>query len=112
MKIKGIGVDIIEIQRFRSLLKRKKNPFFERVFSKIEIEYCMSYNDPAVRFAGTFAAKEAVQKTLDKAVGLEEIEIRRDGKGKPHAWLKGRRSRVLISISHSQETACAIAIRQ
>ena len=64
MKISGIGIDIIEISRFRLVVRKGKNRFLENTFSEAERTYCFSYRDPAPHFAGTFAAKEAVEKAL------------------------------------------------
>ena len=71
----AIGVDIEDIERF----KGKSQEFIERVFTPIEIEYCMKYSEPESHFAVRFCAKEAVIKALTalniKGVALKEIEI-------------------------------------
>lgn len=112
MKTSGIGIDAIEISRFRSALKKKKARFIARTFSLGERAYCFSYGDPASHFAGTFAAKEAVQKALEIPVDLRQIEIRRLKSGKPEVWLGGRRSAIIISITHNKTLACAVALRR
>lgn len=112
MKVSGIGVDMIEVARFRAVLRRKQDRFLRSTFSRIEQSYCRAFRDPAPHFAGTFAAKEAVQKTLNSSVPLRSIEVRREKSGKPAVWLKGRRSKsCFISITHTGRLACAIAIR-
>lgn len=112
MTISGAGIDVVEIRRFRTLVKEDNRRFLRRHFTDHERRYCDSYSDPATHYAGTFAAKEAVQKTLTKHIAPHEIEIRRTKAGKPEVWLKSRKARdMLVSISHEKSIACAIALR-
>ena len=112
MKVGGIGIDGVEIARFKGLLPAHKSRFMLKTFSKKERAYCLSYKDPLPHFAGTFAAKEAVQK----ATGLFKlepvsIEILRTKAGKPEVWLSGKRSTsILVSITHEKSLACAVAL--
>ena len=111
MKIAGIGIDIVEIRRFRSLVGKKSNHFFERNFSELEQVYCRSYRDAAMHFAGTFAAKEAASKALGvKKFPYMALEIRRTKDGKPEVWKKNRKIPVLVSITHTKELAIAFAV--
>jgi len=67
--IKGIGIDAVEIERFQDFrLYPKKR--LSRLFSQEEIIYCL--REPlksAERFAGRFAAKEALYKALTQTYG-------------------------------------------
>ena len=114
MKAFSIGVDIVDVKRFKSVTKKQKVRFIENTFSALEQAYCFSYKDPSPHFAGTFAAKEAIQK----ATGLfhlppPTIEIRRTKDGKPTVWIKGKSSRsILVTISHEKNIACAFALYQ
>jgi len=111
--VRGVGIDVAETARFRSLIKRKKPHLLEKMFSRAEREYCFSYADAAPHFAGTFAAKEAVVKARGADVPLASIEIRRQQSGKPEVWIKGRRLKsLLVSISHTRDIACAIAFQK
>jgi holo-[acyl-carrier protein] synthase len=114
MKINGIGLDIAEISRFRALLKKDSIRFVENTYTALEQTYCFSYRDPAPHLAGMFAAKEATRKaTGDMTQQFSAVEVRHTKEGKPEIWIKGKRSRsILISISHSKGTACAVAIKQ
>ena len=71
----AIGVDIEDISRF----KDKSDEFLNRVYTKLELEYCMKYSKPESHLAARFCAKEAVIKALTalkiKSVSLNEIEI-------------------------------------
>ena len=85
--IKGIGNDIIEIKRVRKAIKEHGQPFLDRVYTKKEQEYCLSQKDPYPRFAGRFAAKEAIVKALGwgfgKEISWKDIDIGADAKGNP-----------------------------
>ena len=117
--IDGIGVDIIEISRVAAALARPR--FRERVFSADERAYCESEGTPqrvTERYAGRFAAKEAIVKALGCGFRLPlcEVETLADPCGAPQARLTGQASarlagrRVHVSISHCREYACAQAI--
>ncbi len=112
-----IGIDLEKIDRFRRISKNRR--FIRRFFTAEEISYCTSRGDPVTHFAGTFAAKEAVFKALNKHLQIDtrSFEILHEA-GAPYVgWLgdKITRSRaplVKISIAHSQTHAIAIAIAQ
>ena len=105
-----VGIDLVTIERFRNVLAEDKQRFLKTTFSGVELEYCFSYSDPAPHLAGTFAAKEAVRKATGESGAFSEIEVRRDASGKPEVWLRGAHTpSILISISHTDTTACAVA---
>jgi phosphopantetheine--protein transferase-like protein len=113
----GIGVDVESVVKFRKALHTSKG-FFPRTFSKREIEYCMSKDDPAVHFAGMFAAKEAAYKAannlLTGKVDITRFEISHDDRGMPivKCNYEGNRQNLLemkVSISHTLEFAVALA---
>lgn len=114
MNIAGIGVDIVEVSRFRTVFKKKQTRFIDNTFSVGEQKYCYAYRDPAPHFAGMFAAKEAVRKaTGDFSHALSVVEVRHTKTGKPEMWIKGKRSRsILVSITHTRSAACAVVINQ
>ncbi len=64
----GIGVDSVEVERFRKLLERQPR-VRERLFSEAELADCSGLADPAQRLASRFAAKEAVMKALGVGLG-------------------------------------------
>ncbi|WP_129598200.1 holo-ACP synthase [Anaerophilus nitritogenes] len=119
--MKGIGIDIIEIDRISNAIC-KNDKFLQRIFTKKEIEYFLSIDYRKNTIAGGFAAKEAVMKSL--GTGLRnfkwiDIEIDRDHLGKPvvnlyngaqeiadHKEIK----EIMVSISHSRDYAVAQAV--
>jgi len=117
--IKGIGIDIVEIERIRKAVD--KNPLIERFFTEAEAaDFCGRQRH--VHVAGKYAAKEAVAKALGTGLSgfkWKDIEILKDDKGKPYVKLKGKAYRtarekgvdkVHVSISHSRDYAVAQAI--
>lgn len=108
----NIGIDCVEISRFRRLRGATRAHFLERTFSREERNYCARFRDSASRFAGTFAAKEAVVKALDGRVAVTEIEIVRTSSGSPSVKVRGRlRRNVILSITRAGGLACAVALR-
>ena len=58
----SVGIDIVKVSRIKKLLNNKR--FIHKIFSKKEIEYCLSRPYPELSFSGKFAGKEAVKKAL------------------------------------------------
>ena len=118
--LRGVGVDIVEIERIRELARSEGPRFLERVFTPGEIAYCTAKHDAALHFAARFAAKEAVSKAL--ATGWsgvfrwKDVEVSNDDSGRPRVVLHGRlqellpAASVLVSISHSASHAVAMAL--
>jgi len=113
------GVDIEEISRFKELNQKEHKSFFEKVYTKKEIDYCLSKSNPAQHLAVRFAGKEAVIKVLTnlkkfkKETLPRDIEILNDKEGVPEIFLnKSAYSKVQInlSLSHSKNNAIAFAV--
>ena len=85
--IVGLGVDITEVSRIEDVIQRRGRSFLERVFTPSEISYCERHRHRAERYAGRFAAKEAVSKALGTGfsgeVTVHGIEILRLPTGAP-----------------------------
>ena len=115
-----VGIDLVEVARFEN----KNQSFFQRLFSKNEIEYCTSRKNTSQSFAGHFAAKEAVMKALGAGIdtiSFEDIEILHLSSGKPIVNLFGTAKTLLaqfnikhieISISHTDGLATAICFAE
>jgi holo-[acyl-carrier protein] synthase len=118
--IRGIGVDILEVERMRQAIERWGADFLSRVFTKKEIEYCNSKKERSQHFAARFAAKEAVSKAL--ATGWsggfrwKDVEIGNEPSGKPtvtvHENVKNllAGSKIFLSLSHTKSTVVAFAV--
>ena len=117
----GIGTDLVDIDRFRTVLDRRPG-FAERVFRPDERAYAEAAADPAARLAARFAAKEATMKSLGVGLGsmrLTDIEVVRHDDGAPElrlhdsaAALAAERgaTRFLLTISHTDHLAQATVV--
>lgn len=115
--ILGIGVDIQEINQIKEIYSRKKERFFEKVFTHSEIEYCEKHKDSFKHYAARWAIKEAFLKAIGTGITggytLKEIETVNLPSGKPIVNVYGKLSEDInklnvsshISISHSGEYA-------
>jgi holo-[acyl-carrier protein] synthase len=112
--IDGIGIDIIEVHRIAMAIRSER--FVARVFTPDEVAECRGRGCPEQRFAGRFAAKEAIAKALGRSLSWREVEIRCGRRGEPLAVLTGRAADLLgrrcvqVSISHCHSHAVAQAI--
>jgi holo-[acyl-carrier protein] synthase len=120
----GVGIDLVDRARVMRLLESKGDQALVRFFTDAERAYLASRPDPTGHAAARIAAKEAVYKALQslpgaRGVGWREIEVTRDGDGRPAIALHGLAARlaeqaggirVEISLSHSDSTAGAVAV--
>jgi holo-[acyl-carrier protein] synthase len=108
----NIGMDIEEVQRFSKFLKDRK--CLERIFSKDEMDYCLSKINANQHLAARFAAKEAIWKALNvkiKKLLITDISIKNDKNGKPRVFIKGKAyKKIDVSLSHTKKYASAVAI--
>ena len=106
-----IGIDIVEIERFRRKKIFENQSFYEKIFTESEISYCKGFIDPYPHFAGKFALKEALIKSIDKKISLSEIETSHfDSKPIVKILEDNENYRFLASVSHENEFAIAVVI--
>ena len=114
MKKIQTGVDIVEIERIKKVIRR--NPrFLKRVFTAEEVRYCSERKAAWQHYAVRFAAKEAVWKALDeRKLSHRDIGIKHAENGKPQVVLPKKFSRlaskISVSLSHSDHYAVAVAV--
>lgn len=118
--IKGIGSDVIETSRIKRAIERHGHHFLDRLFTPKEQDYCLRHRESFRRFAGRFAAKEAVVKCLgvgfSNGIGWQDVEIVNDEMGKPIVHLSEKilslfpNASILLSITDSESSAFAVAI--
>ena len=107
----NIGTDVVEIQRFRRKPLGKNRSFYDSLFTRSELSYCIKYADPYTHFAGIFAAKEAVIKCLDESVRMTDIEIFWNNRGKPKVAIRDhKKNNTSVSISHTRSIALAVVV--
>lgn len=123
MAVKGIGIDLVELDDFR---KRLSDELIQQLFLPGETAYCRSQVRYWENFAARFAAKEALFKALGAGLshGLRftDVEvIRNPESGAVSLSLTGR-ARVIsiekgidelsLSISHTRRYAVAVVLAQ
>ena len=110
MEISNIGTDIVDINRFRKKDYNENKKFYEKIFTKLEIEYCLSFKNNSEHFAGKFAIKEAVKKSIKEKISFKEI-VTNHNNSKPNITLKKKLNyRFLVSVSHERDFAIAMVI--
>lgn len=115
----GLGIDATDIPRIAATLERYGDRFVTRIFTDGEIAYCRRRREPAIHFAGRFAAKEAAMKALgtghSQNVLWRDVEVVRRG-GPPQLHFHGGAARrfeamgaqsSLLTITHSETLALA-----
>lgn len=122
----SMGVDIVEVQRIRAIMKRSP-AFIERAFSLEERAYCDATASPEFHYATRFAAKEAVVKALGcgftRGIRPNDIEVYLNAKGKPRVRLHRNAAKVAaelgieelplsLSYTHNEAVACALALTE
>ena len=126
MKILGIGVDVIENKRIRSLIKNKT--FVNRIFGFNEVKISNKILNKTNYFAKRFAAKEAFAKAIGTGfrsqLNFKDIEILNDKIGKPyylktkkldwiiHKKFKQKKYNLFLSISDENDYSIAFTILQ
>lgn len=120
--LRGVGVDLLSMERIRPLLGAPEDPFFERTYTPAERAAARASADPLRYYAERFAAKEAVFKALGisgEGVRLNQIETLNDKTGAPQVRLygaleeRGRRLGIVsihISLSHEPPFVAAFAV--
>tara|TARA_B100001540_G_C15810929_1_gene644476 strand:- start:1559 stop:1915 length:357 start_codon:yes stop_codon:yes gene_type:complete len=110
----GVGVDIVNVERFKKKPLKNNLNFYKKIFLDSEIKYCRKFKSPYVHFAGKFAVKEAVMKSIDEKIGFLEIHTDHDGP-KPFIKLKSlfkKKYKFMVSISHEKEYAIAVVLSE
>jgi len=112
---KGIGIDIIEIDRIKSAVKHHRGKFLNKVFTKREIAYCtMKKKLKFPELAARFAAKEAYSKAIGtgiRGIHWKEIEVMNNSNGKPYIYVKRKlMKKAMVSLSHSANYATAVVM--
>ena len=101
MKIYGIGVDIVENNRFRKLFNKKN--FINRVFSQKELNIFRNKKNKILYLSKRFSAKEAFVKSLGTGfrynLCFTDISILNDKKGKPY-FLFNKKIKDILKIRY------------
>lgn len=118
----NLGVDIIEIERVNTALKRSGEKLLQRILTPTEQDALGDIEKNCERVAGFWAAKEAAVKALGTGfrfgILFHDIEIIHDSLGCPYYAFSGEFAKLMaqknlthstLSISHCQSHAIAAA---
>ena len=126
MSIRALGMDLTQVDRVQEVFERRGDRFLDRVFTPAEQAYCdRRVKSRWTHYAGRFAVKEAVMKTLGtgwaKGVRWVDIEVTREPGQAPQLTLHGESKRIAetlgierihITITHDAGVAAAVAIAE
>ena len=108
----SIGIDIVNVARFKKKPLRTNLDFYKKIFSTSEINYCKKFSSPYEHFAGKFAIKESVIKSIPDKILLNDICIS-NSKNKLGIKINGNLNKkydFIVSVSHEKEFAIAVVI--
>jgi holo-[acyl-carrier protein] synthase len=114
--IVGVGIDVVDVERFGRVLDRTP-ALRRRLFTETERDLALA------SLAARFAAKEAVAKALGAPVGLSWLDatVVQDPNGRPSLAVTGsvaRRAEELgvatfhLSLSHDAGIASAVVVAE
>ncbi|HNT34024.1 MAG TPA: holo-ACP synthase [bacterium] len=125
MRIAGVGLDLVDVERVRNCLERYGERFKGRVFTEKEVAYCDRYRYSYENYASRFAAKEATLKALgigkSRGVAWTDVEVTRNPGEAPKILLHGKAAeiaenlaivRLHVSLAHERDIAQAIVIAE
>jgi holo-[acyl-carrier protein] synthase len=110
----AIGNDLVFLPDFNASFN---DLFKKKIYTPEEIIYCDLFDDSMLRYASTWAAKEAVYKAIkqidESSFPFKKIEILREKpQGRPHVVLHKNPNKFNISltISHDGDYIWALAL--
>jgi len=121
--VRGIGIDLVDIERFRRSLERTPS-MRTRLFTSIELDYVAPKADPVPSLAARFAAREAVMKALGVglgAFGFHDVWVERAASGMPSLVVTAAAADLAsaagvttwhLSLTHSDHVAAAYVIAE
>jgi holo-[acyl-carrier protein] synthase len=126
MSILGTGIDIVENNRLKKSIFRKKSNFKNKIFTNNEISYCEKKTNIINCYSKRFAAKEAFVKALGTGIryniNFKDIEVANDRYGKPYLIInknvinkikilyKVKKFNIFLSITDEKQYAIASVI--
>jgi len=123
MEIVAHGIDLVDCPRIEQMIKRHGERFVKRVFTATEQTYAEANKNRIDKFAGRFAAKEAILKLMGTGwrgkIAWTDIEIANNPSGQPEVTLSGEVKKlaerlgikhISVSITHTANFAIASAV--
>ncbi|MBN1805723.1 MAG: holo-ACP synthase [Sedimentisphaerales bacterium] len=123
MEIVAHGIDLVDCPRIEEMLERHGDRFVQRIFTDTEQAYARANKNKVEKFAGRFAAKEAVLKLMGTGwrgkIAWTDIEVINNVNGRPEVILTGEVEKIAaelgikhisVSITHTANFAIASAV--
>jgi holo-[acyl-carrier protein] synthase len=123
MKIVAHGIDLVDFPRIEEMINRHGDRFINRVYTAAEQNYADKNKNRVEKYAGRFAAKEAILKLIGTGwrgkIAWTDIEVINNSSGQPQVTLDGEVkkiadklgiSQISISITHTANFAIASAV--
>ena len=117
------GIDLVDFPRIEEMINRHEERFINRIFTKTEQAYADSKKNRVEKYAGRFAAKEAILKLIGTGwrgkIAWTDIEVINSSSGQPQVNLDGEVkviaqklgiTQISISITHTANFAIASAV--
>ncbi|HON93498.1 MAG TPA: holo-ACP synthase [Sedimentisphaerales bacterium] len=117
------GIDLVDFPRIEQMIERHGDRFLDRVFTAVEQEYAGKHKNSVEKYAGRFAAKEAILKLIGTGwrgrIAWTDIEVVNNPAGRPEVRLSGEVKQIAaklkirqisISITHTASFAIASAV--
>lgn len=109
--IHGVGIELVEAPRFKNAIDRFGERLLKRVFTEGELAYCLKQRNPERFLAARYAAKVSFSKALGRPVRFKDVEVTRDGGGRPSFCVKGMSDiKASLSITHDGDLSLAETI--
>lgn len=116
MAIRGVGIDMVSVSRIEELVRGWDRKFLDRVFTRSELDYCLSRSRQYEHLAGRFAAKEAVIKAIGEKIPWKSIQIDSGQRGKPFVSIDAGNNNfdakgdIHLSITHVEDYALSLVL--
>ena len=123
MSIIAHGIDLVDFPRIEEMISRHSERFINRIFTSAEQAYADANKNSVEKYAGRFAAKEAILKLIGTGwrgkIAWTDIEILNNSSGQPLVTLDGEVKKIAdklgitqisISITHTANFAIASAV--
>jgi holo-[acyl-carrier protein] synthase len=123
MEIIAHGIDLVDFPRLEQMIERHGQRFLDRIFTVAEQAYASRHRNTVEKYAGRFAAKEAILKLLGTGwrgkIAWTDIEVTNNAAGRPQVRLSGEVKKIAdrmkiahisLSITHTANFAIASAV--
>jgi len=108
----GIGIDVIEIKRFLNKPYETNLDFYKKIFHESEISCCLERKNFAECFAGKFAIKESVIKSIPKKITFLDILIDYSDSKPVVTLINDSSFSFLVSLTHEKLYAVSVVISE